>query len=348
MESAIPTTMRAMVLEEFGQPLVERVIPVPEVGPGDALVRVRACGVCGTDLKITAGKMSFVTTPHIPGHEPAGEVVAVGAEVRDIAVGDHVAVAIFLNCGECDYCRTGREQICPHLRGRVGFTITGAYAEYLCVPATALRRVAPEVPFEAIALLGDCITTAWNAISVRAGVRAGQWVYMTGAGGIGLHAVQLAKLLGARVIAVDIDDEKLALARQFGADLTLNAQREDIVARVREAAGGYGVDAAIDFVTTQQTLDTDFAVLRPDGVIVLVGYNPDGPSLVRTMDIALSEYRLIGSRASGLKELEEMIAMLEEQRFEPVISRTYALDEVNQALEDLRQGHVIGRAVVVP
>ncbi len=348
MVAEVPATMRAMVLEKFGQPLVERSVPVPELGPRDALVRVRACGVCGTDLKIVAGKMSFVQAPHIPGHEPAGEVVALGAEARGVAVGDHVAVAIYLNCGECEYCRTGREQICPHLRGRVGFTIPGAYAEYLRVPATALRVVAAEVPFEDISLLGDCITTAWNAISVRANVQPGQWVFMTGAGGIGLHALQLARLLGAHVIAADIDDEKLALAQRFGADLTLNVTRDDVVSRVREAAGGYGVDAAIEFVATQQALDTDFAVIRPDGVIVLVGYNPDGPSQVRTMDIALNEYRLIGSRASGLKELEEMIALLEQRRFEPVVSRTYALSEVNEALDDLLHGRVVGRAVVTP
>lgn len=344
----IPATMRAMVLEEFGKPLVERTRPVPPVGPKDALVRVRACGVCGTDLKITGGKMSFVKTPHIPGHEPAGEVVAIGSDVESVKVGDHVAVAIFLNCGECEYCRTGREQICPHLSGRVGFTIDGAYADYLSVPASALRVVAPDVPFADIALLGDCITTAWNAVAVRANVQPGQWIHMTGAGGIGLHALQLAKLRGAHVIAVDVDDEKLALARRFGADLTLNSTRDDVVARVRETVGGYGVDVALDFAATQATLDADFAVLRPDGAIVLVGYNPDGPSQIRTMDLVLNEYRLIGSRASGLKELDEMIAMIEEKRIEPVVSRTYALGEVNQALDDLRHGRVIGRAVVIP
>lgn len=348
MTPQVPATMRAMVLEEFGKPLVERILPVPQVGPNDALVRVRACGVCGTDLKITSGKLSVVKTPHIPGHEPAGEVVAVGTEVQDIKVGDHVAVAIFLSCGECEYCRTGREQICPHMRGRVGFTIDGAYADYLCVPATALRVVAPEVPFEDIALLGDCITTAWNAISVRANVQAGQWVFMTGAGGIGLHALQLARLRGAHVIAVDVDDEKLALARRFGADLTLNSTRDDIVGRVRETVGGDGVDVALDFVSTQSALDTDFALIRPDGVIILVGYTPDSPSQIRTMDIVMNEFRLIGSRASGLKELDEMIQMIEEKRIEPVVSRTYTLEEVNHALEDLRNGRIIGRAVVIP
>lgn len=348
MATQVPSEMRAMVLEEFGKPLVKKILPVPDVGPNDALVRVRACGVCGTDLKITTGKLGFVKTPHIPGHEPAGEVVAVGSAVEDIRVGDHVAVAIFLNCGKCEYCRTGREQICPHLRGRVGFTLDGAYADYLCVPATALRVVAPEVPFEHIALLGDCITTAWNAISVRGNVQPDQWVYITGTGGIGLHAVQLAKLRGARVVAVDIDDEKLALAQRFGADLTLNSTRDDIVGRVRETVGGDGIDVALDFVATQGTLDTDFALLRPDGAVVLVGYNPDGPSQIRTMDIALSEFRLLGSRASGLKELEEMIQMIEEKRIEPVVSRTYTLEEVNRALEDLRNGSVIGRAVVIP
>ncbi len=348
MAIQVPSEMRAMVLEEFGKPLVKRILPVPHVGPSDALVHIRACGVCGTDLKITSGKLGFVKTPHVPGHEPAGEVVAVGSAVENVKIGDHVAVAIFLNCGECEYCRTGREQICPHLRGRVGFTIDGAYADYLCVPATALRVVAPEVPFTEIALLGDCITTAWNAISVRANVQPRQWVYITGAGGIGLHAVQLARLRGAHVIAVDIDDEKLTLARRFGAGLTLNSTRDDVVGRVRETVGGDGIDVAIDFVATQDTLDTDFALLRPDGAVILVGYTPDGPSQIRTMDIALNEFRLLGSRASGLKELEEMIQMIEEKRIEPVISRTYALEEVNHALDDLRSGSVIGRAVVIP
>lgn len=348
MTAEIPDTMRAMVLESFGEPLRERTVPVPPMGPKDALVRVRACSVCGTDLKITAGKLGFVSVPHIPGHEPAGEVVALGDEAEGVRVGDHVAVAIYLNCGECDYCRTGREQICPHLRGRVGFTINGAYAEYLCVPASCLEVVDPAVPFEHIALLGDCITTAWHALKARAQVGEGQWVYMTGAGGIGVHAIQLAKLLGARVAVADIDDEKLAVAERVGADLALNATRDDLVARVREVVGGEGVDVALDFVATQQALDRDFAVIRPDGAIVLVGYTPDTPSTIRTMDVALTEYRVIGSRAAGRAELREMIAMLEQRKFEPVVSRTYGLSQVNEALEDLRNGNIIGRAVVFP
>lgn len=348
MTAAVPATMRAMVLERFGGPLVERGVPVPEIGPKDALVRVRACSVCGTDLKITAGKFSFVPLPHIPGHEPAGEVVALGDEATGVQVGDHVAVAIYLNCGACEYCRTGREQICPHLSGRVGFTINGAYADYLRVPASCLEVVDPAVPFEHIALLGDCITTAWHALKARAKVREGEWVYITGAGGIGVHAIQLAKLLGARVAVSDIDAEKLAVALRYGADLALDATRADLAARVREVVGGEGVDVALDFVATQQALDTDFAVLRPDGAIVLVGYTPDTPSTIRTMDVALTEYRIIGSRAAGRAELREMIAMLEQRQFEPVVSRTYGLSQVNEALEDLRNGNIIGRAVVIP
>lgn len=348
MAETIPETMRAMTLEEFGQPLVERTVPVPAIGPRDALLRVRACGVCGTDLKITTGKIAGVPTPHIPGHEPAGEVVAVGSDVTDIHVGDHVAVAIYLNCGECNYCRTGREQICTHMHGRVGFTVNGAYAEYLAVPASALSVVDKSVPFEHIALLGDCITTAWNALTTRGQVKSGDWVFMTGAGGIGLHAIQLAKLLGAHVAVTDIDDEKLTLAQHYGADLTLHSGRDDVVARVREAVGGDGVDVALDFVSIPPALEADFALLRPDGALVMVGYTPDAPSAFRSMDVVLSELRIIGSRASGRRELSEMIDYLERQRFEPVVSQRYELGEVNAALDDLRAGRVIGRAVVIP
>ncbi len=362
----IPATMRAMVLTKFGgEPvgsgtpgsqasasaaalLEERELPVPAIGPRDVLVRVRAVGVCGTDLKITAGKIKGVPLPHIPGHEPAGEVAAIGTAVTEVSVGDHVGVVIFLNCGECVYCQTGREQICPHMAGRIGFTIDGAYAEYLKVPVSHVVVVPPSIPFEHIALLGDCLTTAWHALTRRANVQAGDWVYMTGAGGIGLHAIQVAKLLGARVAVVDVDEEKLRLAREFGADLALHVARDDVVGMVRAATGGAGVEVAMDFVSTQPALDRDFALLRPDGALVLIGYTPDQLSTFRTMDVVLNDFRIIGSRASGRQEFTEVIDLLSAGRLTPVVSRTYALAEVNTALEDLRNGGIIGRAVVIP
>lgn len=348
MAAHIPETMRAMMLESFAGPLVAHSVPVPVPGRGEALVRVGACGVCGTDLKITRGKIQGVHTPFIPGHEPAGEVVALGPASHGVQVGDHVTVVIYLNCGACDYCRGGREQLCTHGRGRIGFTHDGGYAEYVRVPVANLCVVDARVPFEEVALLGDCLTTAWHAVTRRAQVRAGEWVYMTGVGGIGIHALQILKRMGALVAVADIDDAKLALAGRYGADLVLDARAGDLAARVRQTVGGDGADAALDFVATQTALDADFAVIRPGGVIVLVGYTPDSPSAVLTMPLVLNELRLIGSRAAGRKEFTEAIALLEEHAIEPVISRTYNLEQVNEALRDLRRGSITGRAVVVP
>ncbi|MCZ7570100.1 MAG: alcohol dehydrogenase catalytic domain-containing protein [Ardenticatenaceae bacterium] len=343
----LPKTMRAMVLEEWSAPLLLREVPVPEIGPRDALVRVRACGVCYTDIKISNHVFGWTSVPHILGHEPAGEVAAVGREVHNVSVGDHVAVAMYRGCGECEYCRTQRPNLCAKLQ-RVGFEVDGGYAEYLRVPADRLFPVAEHVPFEEIALLGDCITTAWHAVTRRAEVGVGDVVMVIGVGGLGIHAVQIVRLTGGRVIAVDLVGEKLEAARQFGAEWTINPGREDVVARVNAITGGGGIDFVIDFVGNPESVATGFDALRPGGSIVMVGYSPDKKVAVPALGLVLGEKKLIGSRVSSKVEMMKLIDLIERRQIAPVISARFPLEQANEALALLKTGKILGRAVLVP
>ena len=338
--------MRAMVLKQFGQPLEPMDVPVPEPAPDEALVKVEACGLCGTDLKISGGKLAGPKVPMIMGHEPAGVVAAVGSSVTNLRVGDHVALALYITCGVCDFCRTNRESLCLDLIGRPGFELDGGYAEYFKAPARSLFPISPHVALEEVALLADCVVTVWHAIRRRAQVEPGQNVVVMGAGGLGVHAVQVARLSGARVIAVDVVQEKLELARTWGADEVIDARGEDTVARVLELTGGAGADAIFEFVGSPETVDKDIRCLRRGGVITFVGYQPGIPFQVDSMDLVLSEKRIIGSRAGTKQDLVEVIRLVEQGKIKPVITRHFRLEEANEALQALRRGEIIGRAVL--
>ncbi len=208
--------MRAMVLEGFGRRLTEAQVPKPDPGPGEVLLRVRACGVCQTDLKILKGGHASsprVVFPHIPGHEVSGVVEELGPGTTGLSPGDLVVVNIYDSCGECEYCRSGRESLCVHLGAWIGFDSPGGMAEYVRVPARNVVLLPRHLAPERAAILGDAIATSVRAIKTRGEVRPGQTVLITGAGGVGLHAVQVACGLGARVIAADISASRLQLAR---------------------------------------------------------------------------------------------------------------------------------------
>src|SRR5512133_3279422 len=219
--------MKAMRLEQYDGPLVLRDLPTPEPGPGEVLVKVAACGVCRTDVKILRGEIPppIVNLPHTPGHEPAGVIAAVGPGVEDVQVGDRVVVYFYINCGHCEMCRKNRGNICFEIR-RLGFELPGAYAEYLLVPAGHVIPIG-DLDFVQTAILPDAVAVPYHAIRHQARVEPGQDVLIVGVGGLGVHAIQIAKLEGARVIAVDVDEERLELARQLGADEVVNARDGD-------------------------------------------------------------------------------------------------------------------------
>jgi propanol-preferring alcohol dehydrogenase len=340
-------TVRAMVLREYGSPLAPEERPVPDPSSGEAVIRVKACGLCGTDLKIAAGKIPGTQVPVVMGHEPAGEVVAVGPGVRNLRVGDRVLAHFYVTCGRCEYCRSDRESICRDLVGRVGFEIDGGYADYLRLPATSFLRLAPGIGFEEGAILGDAVGTAFHALYRRGHLRPGETALIMGAGGVGLHVVQMARAMGARTVAVDLSPAKLELAREHGADHTVR-YTEDYEEQVRSALDGGGPHLVVETVGRPETLEANLRLLRPGGRLVIVGYVPGTSFRVDPLAALLDEVSVIGSRACTKDDLGGVIDLVARGIVKPVVTRRFALEEVNEAFAELRADRIMGRAVIVP
>ena len=337
--------MRALVLEEFGGPLVHKDIPVPAIDSHEVLVRVRNVGVCGTDLKIRAGRMGLNVIPLVMGHEIAGEVAEVGSGVRGVAPGDRVAVNFYVTCGVCRYCREGRDTLCPAVRQH-GFSRDGGFAEYLKTPSVNLCKVPDNVPLTQACILGDAVATSYHAVVKRAGVRPGQTVVLVGVGGVGLHALQMVKLAGARAIAVDINQERLDKARELGADALINTRGESFHDQVLELTEGEGANVVLEFVSNQATLVPSVRSLARGGRLVFVGYTPELPLALMPHEVVRNELEILGSRANSKQELEDTMDLVAQGKITPVVDRVFSLEDVEDAFEALRQGNSLGRNVV--
>ena len=206
--------MQAMVLNDYKSPLVWQSMPDPACGPQDVILRVRANGLCATDLKIADGAVPTVRLPHILGHEAAGEVVEVGTEVKSLQSGDHVTIYPTQSCGFCDYCRLGQENYCL-TAPRSGFEVDGGFSEYLRVPQRNAVKIDAQVSWEAAAIIPDALASTYHATMQRGRIQAGETVVVVGLGGLGIHALQMALIMGANVIAVDIETDKLNAAKEF-------------------------------------------------------------------------------------------------------------------------------------
>ena len=339
--------MKAMRLEQYNGPLALRDLPTPEPGPGEVLVKVAACGVCRTDVKILRGEIPppIVNLPHTPGHEPAGEVVALGAGVQGVGVGDRVVVYFYINCGRCEMCRKDRGNICLEIK-RLGFELPGAYANYLLVPASHVIPIG-DLDYRLAAVLPDAVAVPYHAVRRQARVEPGQDVLIVGVGGLGVHAIQIAKLEGARVIAADVDEERLDLARSLGADEVVNAGTGDPAGRVKRLTDGVGADAVIEIVGTPQTLAWTLPATKRGGKLIIVGYAPGRPWPLDTMAMHYNEWEVIGSRVSTRSELAEVVGLVQTGRLKPVVSRTFPLEDANEALAEVAAGRVTARCVLV-
>jgi propanol-preferring alcohol dehydrogenase len=346
--------MKAMVLREPGGPLRLEEVPIPAVGPNDALLRVRATGVGLTVVIMTAVAGRVTAFPRIPGHEVAGEVVEVGAEVRTVRIGDRVTCHFYLTCKVCRYCRSGRETLCPAFRGYVGMACDGGYAEYMAIPAVNLCSVPPEVSDLEAAVGADAIATPFHACREEARVGPGDHVLVVGAGGgVGIHAVQMARLSGGRVLAGDLTDAKLEMARAVGADALIDARREDLAARARELTDGHGVDAVIDCVASRETLEAGMRALARAGRLVIVGSRPPevfGAEPSFQVDPQLMLYRgleIHGSRYVSLAEIAQTLELLRQRRIRAIVTREFPLEEAEEAHRLLRQNALVGRAALI-
>ena len=337
--------MRALVLERFGGPFVAKEVPTPAIASHEALVRVRNVGVCGTDVKIRANRMGLGVIPLIMGHEIAGEVAEVGSEVRGFAPGDRVVVNFYVTCGRCRFCRVGRDTLCPEVRQH-GFSIDGGFAEYLKTPGVNLCKVPDHVPLEGACILGDAVATAYHAITKRAQVRPGTTLALVGVGGVGLHALQMARLAGGWVVAIDNSEARLALAQSLGADAVVDARRGPFHDAVRRLTGGEGVDVVLEFVSNEQTLPSSYQSLRRAGRLVFVGYTPQLPLPVMPHELVRNELEIVGSRANTKQELQETMDLVAAGRIKPVVDRVIPLDVIEEAFEALRDGRPLGRNVL--
>ena len=338
--------MKAMILNEFNRPLQAIQIQVPEPGENDVLLKVKACGLCQTDLKIIQGEIPapIINLPHLSGHEVAGEVVAVGSRVDDVKVGDIGVVYVYVSCHRCEHCLTGRENICANIK-RIGFELPGGFSEYLRIPAANLCKFKRGFAFHEMAILSDAVATAYHAIMSLAQVSAGQDVMIVGTGGLGLHGVQIAKLCGAKVIAVDKEPAALKVAKDMGADVLLD-HRLNIPEEVSRLTDGYGVDAVIEFVGRNESLGWSLPALKRGGKLVLVGYSPSERFPLDTMAMHYNEWHVIGSRYCHRQELMETIRLVEEGRIKPCIAETFPFDDINEALAVLQRGKSPGRIVL--
>jgi alcohol dehydrogenase, propanol-preferring len=345
--------MRAMVLPAFGEPLRLEEVPVPAIGPADVLLRVRAVGVGLTVVIMTAVPGRVTSFPRIPGHEVAGEVVETGGEVTNVAVGQRVACHFYLTCRTCRFCRSGRETLCTAFGGYVGQARDGGYAEYMAIPAANVTPIPDGVSDLDAAIASDAIATPYHACREEARVGPGDSVLIVGAGGrVGIHGVQMAKLCGGWVVAADVTDDKLQAAKDCGADALVDG-RGDLAAQVRAATAGRGVDAAVDFVASRQTLEASVAALARAGRLVIIGSRPRpvfGEDASFTVDPGrmLSDMLEIhGSRYVTLTEIQQTLELLRQRRLRAVVSRTFPLEGAEAAHELLRRNALVGRAALV-
>ncbi|KAB1113747.1 alcohol dehydrogenase AdhP [Micromonospora aurantiaca] len=336
--------MRASVVTAFDRPMEITERPVPEVGPGEILVRIEASGLCHTDIHAARGEWPVKPTPpFVPGHEGVGLVEQVGPGVTEHAVGDRVALPwLGWACGTCKYCVTGWETLCESQRN-TGYSIDGAHAEYAVAAARYAVRVPDGVdPFEAAPLTCAGVTT-YKAVKV-AGVRPGERVAIFGIGGLGHLAQQYAQIFGAETIAVDVTAEKLELATSLGAAHTVDAATTDPVERIT-ALGG--VDVAIVLAASPRVIEQAHRSLRRGGRLVLVSLPADNAITLPVFETVLKGITVLGSIVGTRADLAEVFALHAAGRTR-VVYETRKLDDINDAVDDVLAGRVAARLVLQP
>jgi propanol-preferring alcohol dehydrogenase len=336
-----------MAVVDYAAPLELIDLPQPEIKPGHVLVRVLMCGVCFSDFKTAKGKMPYSPTlelPHVPGHEISGEVVEASPE-SDWKVGDRVVVYHYWPCNRCAYCLRGLENLCIDLRGWVGFTHNGGFAEYLLVPSDRLLRVPEGISAEQAAPATCASGTAYRAVVTQGRAQAGETVLVLGVGGVGLQALQIAQVAGARAFAVDIDPRKLEAAQKFSpAGIALAG--EEAEALVRDSTAGLGVDVIIDTVGHHESLEQSSTLVRRQGRIVAVGYLTGEFTRVLSNLLALNELEIIGSRYAQMYEMQRVLELFGAGKVQAVIDDVLPLESANEAFERLESGNVVGRTVL--
>ncbi|MDE2490615.1 MAG: zinc-binding dehydrogenase [Elusimicrobia bacterium] len=344
--------MRAVVLSAFGGPenLEPAVLPDPVPGPGEVLLRVRACALNHLDLWIRAGLPSAkIKTPFVLGCDAAGEIAALGSGIEGVAVGGRFAVHPGRSCGRCDACRDGRDSACPDygIIGAYGGR-PGAYAELLTVPVEHLLPMPDALGFDEAAAAPLTFLTAWHMVVTLADLRPGETLLVVGAGsGVGTAAVQIAKLLGARVIGTSRSEETLARAKALGADAALRHPPEDLAKSVRKLTGGKMADAVFEHVGGALLMNA-LKCLRRGGRLVTCGATAGPEATLDLRYVFDRQLRIFGAKMGSLAEMRRVWALIAEGRLKPVVDRTFPLAEARAAHEHLASSGHFGKVVLRP
>ncbi|WP_028310028.1 alcohol dehydrogenase AdhP [Derxia gummosa] len=334
--------MKAAVVRAFQQPLVIDEVPVPEVGPRQILVKIAASGVCHTDLHAADGDWPVKPNPpFIPGHEGVGWVAAVGAGVTHVKEGDRVGVPwLYSACGHCEHCLAGWETLCGEQKN-TGYSVNGGYAEYVLADPDFVGKLPDKLGFVELAPVLCAGVTVYKGLKMT-DTRPGQWVAISGIGGLGHMAVQYARAMGLRVAAIDIDDAKLALARQHGAELLVNAKDQDPGKVIKEAIGGaHGV---LVTAVSRSAFAQAIGAVRRGGTVSLVGL-PPGDFPLSIFDMVLNGITVRGSIVGTRLDLQEALDFAAAGKVHTTAS-TDRLENINAIFDRMRAGQINGRVVL--
>ena len=338
--------MQAMILHNREEPCRLEERPEPRPGIGEAVMRVRAAGVGLTLVNMRLGRMGG-SLPRVMGHELAGDIVEIGEGVTALSVGDRCAVYFYLTCGRCRWCRGGRETLCENFAGFVGAHRDGGFAEYVCLPEGNFLPVPEGLSDEAAAVATDAVNTNWHCMRERARISPHDTVLLIGAGGgVGIHGVQVARLFGARVIAADVSEEKLDLARRWGASETIDVRKvDDVAGEAIRLTGGKGVDAAVDYVGHGETFQAAIDSLATSGRAVVIGVGT-GEASFNPFRLVMTEQIITGSRHSTRTELIETMEIMARGLVKPVIGMRVPFVEVETVFDALKNETLLGRGAL--
>ena len=342
--------MKAVRLIQPNQPLALQNIPMPEIGSTDVLVKIKAAGICHSDAHYRAGVSPVRPLPLTLGHEVAGVVERVGAQVSAFSPGDRVCIHYLVTCGNCEYCHRGSEQFCI-TGSMIGKYRDGGYAEYICLPARSIFHLPDEIPFEQGAIMMCSSSTSLHALK-KARLQPGESIAVFGVGGLGMSAVQLARAMGAmHVFAVDINQDKLALAQKYGA-IPVHAEEMDPVATIKGLTSGSGVDVSLELIGLPVTMRQAIDVLAVFGRAAMVGLNEHSIEIDPYNDLLMREAEIIGVSDHFAQEMAALIEYVRQGKLDlsQVIAQAIPLDAeiINQTLDQLDEYTHKGRVVIIP
>lgn len=338
----MPKTMKAAVVHEFGKPLQIREVKVPTPGSGQVLVKIAACGVCHTDLHAAEGDWPVKPKPpFIPGHEGVGQVVGVGAGVKHVKEGDRVGVPwLHSACGHCEHCLGGWETLCQSQQN-TGYSVNGGFAEYALADANFVGHLPDNIEFIEIAPILCAGLTVYKGLKMT-DTRPGQWVAISGIGGLGHMAVQYAKAMGLNVAAVDVDNQKLEFARHLGATLTVNALDQDPAAYLKSEIGG--THGALVTAVSPKAFAQALGMTRRGGTIVLNGL-PPGEFSLSIFDMVLNGTTVRGSIVGTRLDLQEALSFAAEGKVKATV-HSEPLENINDIFARMHKGQIEGRIVL--